>query len=163
MCAPEPAFCAPPTPRSEAVDFRRCADGVRHDGQPARIVVGALESAVVRRGRTVAGCRLLPNRGSQFRSGKLQQTLWHGLLAYRDGELVGWCSLAPRCDFGYLRKTTRSGRDEGDAVMWAVSCLVSRAGFRVVHVRLLRRAIVRCEFEEGPEVCGRRSADCEAV
>jgi GNAT superfamily N-acetyltransferase len=56
----------------------------------------------------------------------------HGLLAYLDSEPVGWCSVAPRCDYGYLRQTTWKGRreDKDDASVWAVTCLVTRAGFR---------------------------------
>jgi len=56
----------------------------------------------------------------------------HGLLAYLDGEPVGWCSLAPRCDYTYLPKPTWKGRteDKDDASVWAVTCLVTRAGFR---------------------------------
>jgi GNAT superfamily N-acetyltransferase len=56
----------------------------------------------------------------------------HGLLAYLDGEPVGWCSLAPRCDYRYLRQTTWKGRneDKDDAGVWAVTCFVTRAGFR---------------------------------
>jgi GNAT superfamily N-acetyltransferase len=56
----------------------------------------------------------------------------HGLLAYLDGDPVGWCSVAPRCDYGYLRQTTWKGRTENkaDASIWAVTCLVVRAGFR---------------------------------
>lgn len=30
----------------------------------------------------------------------------HGLVAHLDGEPVGWCSVAPRCDFTYLRQPT---------------------------------------------------------
>ncbi len=56
----------------------------------------------------------------------------HGLLAYLDGEPVGWCSVAPRRDYGYLRQTTWKGRTENkaDPGIWAVTCLVVRAGFR---------------------------------
>lgn len=56
----------------------------------------------------------------------------HGLLAHREGEPVGWCSVAPRSDYPYLRKTTWAGRDEDptDASVWAVTCFVTRAGFR---------------------------------
>lgn len=56
----------------------------------------------------------------------------HGLLAYLEGEPVGWCSLAPRRDYTHLRKTTWSGRDEDkdDPGIWAVTCFVTRAGFR---------------------------------
>lgn len=56
----------------------------------------------------------------------------HGLLAYSDGETVGWCSVAPRCDYGYLRQTSWKGRteDKSDASIWALTCLVVRAGYR---------------------------------
>ena len=56
----------------------------------------------------------------------------HGLVAYLDGEPVGWCSLAPRSHYGYLRQTTWKGRNEDrdDAGIWAVTCFVTRAGFR---------------------------------
>jgi len=56
----------------------------------------------------------------------------HGLVAHLDGEPVGWCSLAPRSDYPYLRQTTWKGRNENkdDASIWAVTCFVTRAGFR---------------------------------
>ena len=62
----------------------------------------------------------------------------HGLLAYLDGEAVGWCSLAPRPDYPYLRRTTWHGRreDRDDPGIWAVTCFVTRAGFR--HRRVSR-------------------------
>ena len=53
-------------------------------------------------------------------------------MAHLDGEPVGWCSLAPRSDYPYLRQTTWKGRNENkdDASIWAVTCFVTRAGFR---------------------------------
>jgi GNAT superfamily N-acetyltransferase len=56
----------------------------------------------------------------------------HGLVAYLDCEPVGWCSLAPRSDYAYLRQTTWKGRteDKDDASIWAVTCFVTRPGFR---------------------------------
>lgn len=41
----------------------------------ARLVVAAIEMAVARRGGDVAGCILHSDRGSQFRSGKVQRAL----------------------------------------------------------------------------------------
>ncbi len=62
----------------------------------------------------------------------------HGLVAHEDGEPVGWCSVAPRADYGYLRKTTWNGRreDPADPRVWAVTCFVTRAGHR-------RRGVMR--------------------
>jgi GNAT superfamily N-acetyltransferase len=56
----------------------------------------------------------------------------HGLVAHLDGEPVGWCSVAPRSDYTYLRQPTWKGRneDKDDASVWAVTCFVTRAGFR---------------------------------
>jgi GNAT superfamily N-acetyltransferase len=56
----------------------------------------------------------------------------HGLVAHLDDEPVGWCSLAPRSDYTYLRQPTWKGRneDKDDASIWAVTCFVTRAGFR---------------------------------
>jgi GNAT superfamily N-acetyltransferase len=56
----------------------------------------------------------------------------HGLIAYLDSEPVGWCSVAPRSDYTYLRRPTWTGRneDKDDPSVWAVTCFVIRAGFR---------------------------------
>lgn len=61
-----------------------------------------------------------------------QVTEGHGLVAHLDGEPAGWCSMAPRIDYTYLRQTTWKGRheDQDDASIWAVTCFVTRAGFR---------------------------------
>lgn len=68
----------------------------------------------------------------------------HGLLAYLDGEPVGWCSLAPRCDYAYLRQTTWKGRNEdrNDGSVWAVTCFVTRPG-SVVRVSVARSSVAR--------------------
>lgn len=42
----------------------------------SQLAVDAVESAVARRGGTVTGCTLHSDRGGQFRSRKLQQSLW---------------------------------------------------------------------------------------
>jgi GNAT superfamily N-acetyltransferase len=58
-----------------------------------------------------------------------------GLVAYLDGEPVGWTAVAPRADYGGLLRTFRvpwEGRDEDrtDRSVWALTCLFVRAGFR---------------------------------
>jgi GNAT superfamily N-acetyltransferase len=76
----------------------------------------------------------------------------HGLIAYLDREPVGWCSVAPRCDYGYLRKTTWSGRneDKDDPRVWAVTCFVTRAGYRHQGVsRALARGTVDLARQHG--------------
>lgn len=57
-----------------------------------------------------------------------------GLVAYLDGEPVGWCAVEPRTAYPRLR-TSRlvwTGRDEDrdDAGVWSVTCFVTRKGHR---------------------------------
>lgn len=57
-----------------------------------------------------------------------------GLVAYLDGEPVGWVAVEPRTEYPKLR-TTRipwTGRDEDkdDDQIWAVTCFAVRKGFR---------------------------------
>jgi GNAT superfamily N-acetyltransferase len=70
-----------------------------------------------------------------------------GLIAYLDGDPVGWCAVEPRT--AYLRLKYRRvpwlGRDEDatDDGIWAVTCFVTRVGFRHQGVsRALARATV---------------------
>ena len=58
-----------------------------------------------------------------------------GLVAYRDGEPVGWCAVEPRTAYTGLLRNNRvpwEGRDEdrGDDSVWAVTCVFARAGHR---------------------------------
>ena len=74
----------------------------------------------------------------------------HGLVAHLDGEPVGWCSVAPRSDYTYLRQTTWKGRseDKADPGIWAATCFVTRAGFRHQGVsRALARGTVELARE----------------
>ena len=70
-----------------------------------------------------------------------------GLVAYLDGEPVGWCAVEPRTAFPRLLRTPVpwKGRDEdrADDGVWAVVCFATRAGFRRRGVsRALARASV---------------------
>jgi len=58
-----------------------------------------------------------------------------GLVAYLDGEPVGWCAVEPRPAFTGLLRNNRvpwEGRAEAkdDDSVWAVTCLFTRAGYR---------------------------------
>jgi GNAT superfamily N-acetyltransferase len=58
-----------------------------------------------------------------------------GLVAYVDDEPVGWCAVEPRSHYGRLLRNMRvpwEGRseDKADDGVWAVTCFVTRAGFR---------------------------------
>jgi GNAT superfamily N-acetyltransferase len=52
-----------------------------------------------------------------------------GVLAYVDGELAGWCSVAPRSGYRRLLGSRTIPRSEGPEP-WCVVCFVVRAGFR---------------------------------
>lgn len=78
-----------------------------------------------------------------------------GLVAYLEGEPVGWCAVEPRTEFTSLVRTNRvawAGRDEDktDDSVWAVTCLFARAGFRKRGVsRALARAAVDFARDRG--------------
>lgn len=59
-----------------------------------------------------------------------------GLVAYLDGEPVGWCAVEPRISYPRLLSSRSpvpwKGRSEdpADEGVWAVTCFVTRKGFR---------------------------------
>ena len=55
-----------------------------------------------------------------------------GLVAYLEGEPVGWCAVEPRSAYVRLGTTPWKGRveDKTDERVWAVACFAIRAGFR---------------------------------
>ena len=78
-----------------------------------------------------------------------------GLVAYLDGEPVGWCAVEPRTAYpGLLRNSPVpwKGRteDKADDSVWAVTCVFARAGFRRRGVGYaLARAAVDFARERG--------------
>ena len=78
-----------------------------------------------------------------------------GLMAYLNGDPVGWCAVEPRTAYTGLVRNNRvpwEGRveDKTDDSVWAVTCLFTRAGFRRRGVsRALARAAVDFARERG--------------
>jgi GNAT superfamily N-acetyltransferase len=77
-----------------------------------------------------------------------------GLVAYLDGEPVGWCAVEPRTAYPRLlrARVPWTGRDEdrADDGVWAVTCFVTRTGFRRRGVsRALAAAAVGFARERG--------------
>jgi GNAT superfamily N-acetyltransferase len=78
-----------------------------------------------------------------------------GVVAYLDGEPVGWCAVEPRTAYeGLLRhyRVPWEGRaeDKADDSVWAVTCLFTRAGFRKRGVsRALAHAAMDFARERG--------------
>jgi GNAT superfamily N-acetyltransferase len=84
---------------------------------------------------------------------KAQET--SGLIAYLDGEPVGWCAVAPRADHPRLLRDFRvpwlgRNEDKADTTVWTVTCFVTRAGYRRRGIsRALARATVPFARDRG--------------
>ena len=82
-------------------------------------------------------------------------TTTSGLVAYLDGEPVGWCAVEPRTAYEGLVRNNRvpwvgRAEEKTDDSVWAVTCLLTRAGFRKRGVsRALARAAVDFARERG--------------
>jgi len=79
-----------------------------------------------------------------------------GLVAYLDGEPAGWCAVEPHTAYPRLLLKARvpwDGRaeDRNDESVWAVTCFVTRAGFR-------RRGISRALALETVDYARQRGA-----
>lgn len=79
-----------------------------------------------------------------------------GLVAYLDGEPVGWCAVEPRRAYPALLRVYKvpwEGRDEDkdDDTVWAVTCILVRVGFR-------RRGISSALARAAVEFARRRGA-----
>ena len=78
-----------------------------------------------------------------------------GLVAYRDGEPVGWCAVEQRTGYPHLLRYNRvpweaRAEDKADDSVWAVTCFVTRAGFRRRGIsRALARAAVHLARKRG--------------
>ena len=71
---------------------------------------------------------------AQARCGEPTADRTSGLVAYLDAEPVGWCAVEPRANYPRLlrARVPWAGRaeDKADPDVWAVTCFVTRAGFR---------------------------------
>ncbi len=75
-----------------------------------------------------------------------------GLIAYFDGEAVGWCSLAPRPEFPRLQRS-RVLKAVDERPVWSVVCFFIARGHRSRGVaRALLRAAADFAAERGAEV-----------
>ncbi len=72
---------------------------------------------------------------TQTDSGRPESEATAGLIAFLGDEPVGWCAVEPRSNYPRLLLKTRvpwEGRqeDKGDESVWAVTCFVTRTGYR---------------------------------
>ena len=78
-----------------------------------------------------------------------------GLVAYLDGEPVGWCAVEPRTAYHGLMRNFRvpwegRGEDKTDDTVWSATCFVTRAGYRRRGISYaLARAAVDFARERG--------------
>jgi GNAT superfamily N-acetyltransferase len=65
-----------------------------------------------------------------------------GILAYHGGKVVGWCALAPRSSYSFLRRS-RILKEVDALPVWSVSCLFVLKPYRRrgVSSRLLEAAV----------------------
>lgn len=76
-----------------------------------------------------------------------------GVVTYRDGEPVGWCSISPRADIPRL-VSSRLIRPVGNLAVWSIICVVVRSGHRrqgVTH-QLLEGAVAYAASRGAPAV-----------
>ncbi|HKV67405.1 MAG TPA: GNAT family N-acetyltransferase [Gaiellales bacterium] len=72
---------------------------------------------------------------AQTDCGKPRARATTGLVAYLAGEPVGWCAVESRAAYPRMRRKNRvpwEGRSEekADETVWAVTCFVTRTGYR---------------------------------
>lgn len=91
----------------------------------------------------------------QTHAGQPEATTTSGLVAYLDGEPVGWCAVEPRTAYSGLLRVYRvpwlgRSEDKADDSVWAVTCFFVRAGFRRRGITYaLARAAVDFARERG--------------
>ncbi len=97
---------------------------------------------------TAADERALPGRGSRSAkrraamTGLARRRRAPGLLAYRDGEPVGWVAIAPRPELVRLDRSRATPRVD-DVPVWAIPCITVRPQARGqgVATELIRAAV----------------------
>ena len=90
----------------------------------------------------------------QTECGHPRSTTTTGLVAYVDDDPAGWCAVEPRTEYPHLLATRVpwSGRteDTSDVGVWAITCFVTRVGYRRRGVSsALARAAVDFARERG--------------
>jgi GNAT superfamily N-acetyltransferase len=91
---------------------------------------------------------------SQTHCGDAGATQTSGLVAYLDGEPAGWCAVEPRVAYERLLRAripwTGRAEDRTDPGVWAVTCFVTRTGYRRQGIsRALAQAAVAFARDRG--------------
>jgi GNAT superfamily N-acetyltransferase len=100
-------------------------------------------------GKAWQACKGAPNR-TDFRA-LVKSGGAHGILAYAQGEPVGWCNIGPRADFPRIANS-RVLQRTSEAQRWSVACFYIRSAWRRRGVaQLLLDAAVAEAFRRGAE------------
>jgi hypothetical protein len=93
----------------------------------------------------------------QTACGQPESDTTSGLVAYIDGEPVGWAAVEQRTAYVRLGSTPWAGRaeDKDDDSIWAVTCFVTRAGFRRAGSAVRSRALPSSSPGNGAPVLSR--------
>ena len=124
-------------------------------GDPSRCFCQRYKMAPRESWASVGSQELAARLREQTECGNLRSTTTSGLVAYLDGEPVGWCAVEPRPAYPRMLRNVRvpwEGRaeDKDDQGVWAVTCFVVRAGFRKRGIsHALARAAVDFARERG--------------
>jgi GNAT superfamily N-acetyltransferase len=132
MTAQDPEFTVVPANQASWEDLEKVmgARGVSHRCQCQRYKLERLESF---------GSFPVEERAFRLRQqtdcGHPESETTSGLVGYLDGEPVGWCAVEPRTAYGGLVRNNRipwTDRDEDktDDSVWAVTCILTRTGYR---------------------------------
>jgi GNAT superfamily N-acetyltransferase len=104
-------------------------------GDPPRCWCQRLKMAPGESWASVGASELAARLREQTRCGAPGSPGTTGLVAYLDGEPVGWCAVEPRPAYPRMLRNNRvpwDGRSEDkyDDSVWAVTCFVVRKGYR---------------------------------
>jgi GNAT superfamily N-acetyltransferase len=80
---------------------------------------------------------------------QLEEATPPGVLAYLDGQLVGWCGLGPRAEIGRLARS-RTIPAVDNLPVWSIICFLVRTGYRRQGVaRALLQGAIGCARSYG--------------
>ncbi len=124
-------------------------------GDPSRCFCQRYKMAPRESWASVGAQELAARFREQTECGHPGSSTTSGLVAYLGGEPVGWCAVDPRPAYARLLRNVRvpwEGRTENkdDESVWAVTCFVTRKGFRKRGIsHALARAAVDFARERG--------------
>ena len=123
-----------------------CGGFVRAEGRVRGLLVHAVEAEAV-------GVRREAGDGNKKIFKKLVMSGKEmGVLAYADGEAVGWCAVAPREEYSRLARS-RVLKPVDDKEVWSVVCFFIRSAYRKKGISAgLLKAAVEFADERGAKI-----------